>query len=120
VAGRTGVASIKAGGTVSVIARDALKVSAEADTGRPASARLQVGGILVFNDLKRDLSARIDALSLDGGALAVEAIDEATISATARGAVDANSSDPFDDWTRPTARWPPTGCWAAPRWPPTM
>jgi hypothetical protein len=100
VAGRTGVASIKAGGTVSVIARDALKVSAEADTGRPSSARLQVGGILVFNDIKRDLSARIDALSLDGGALAVEAIDEATISATARGAVDANSSDPFDDWTQ--------------------
>ena len=95
VESRTGVASIKAGGTVSVIARESLSVDAKAYTGGKTS-RLQVGGLLVLNDLKRDLAARLDGLGVDGAALAVEAIDSATITASAEGKVDANSSDPFE------------------------
>jgi len=40
VEARTGVASIKAGGTVSVIARDSLKATAKADAGRPSAGGL--------------------------------------------------------------------------------
>ncbi|MFM7570106.1 MAG: hypothetical protein ACKO8O_15580, partial [Betaproteobacteria bacterium] len=40
VEARTGVASIKAGGTVSVIARDSFKATAKADAGRPSAGGL--------------------------------------------------------------------------------
>ncbi|MFM7570105.1 MAG: hypothetical protein ACKO8O_15575 [Betaproteobacteria bacterium] len=52
-----------------------------------------MGGILVLNDLKRDLSARLDSLGVDAAALTAEAIESATITATAQGRVDAYSSD---------------------------
>jgi hypothetical protein len=54
---------------------------------------------LVINDLDRSLTARLDGLGIDAGALAVEAIDASTISALARGQVYANGTSPFQDWT---------------------
>ena len=98
VESRSDIASLKAGGTVSVVARELMTVDALASTGGTGSS-MEVGGILVLNDLNRDLSARLDGLGVDAGALVFEAIDSATIRAHAEGKVDASASDAFSDWT---------------------
>ena len=97
---QTGVATLKAGGTISVLARDAATVQAHAGTwGVGSAGSVQAGGLLVLNDLRRDVSAEIDGLGLDAGALAIEALDSATIEAKAAGQVSAYGTNPFDDWT---------------------
>ncbi|MEN9773105.1 MAG: hypothetical protein RL322_175, partial [Pseudomonadota bacterium] len=98
VESRSGIASLTAGGTVSVIARDLMSVDATANTGGRGSS-LEVGGLLVLNDLNRELSARLDGLGVDASALVFEAIDSAMVRAHAEGRVDASPSNALTDWT---------------------